>query len=324
MALKQQLRKHHRSRKCRGYDHDGGQEVDQRRVHFAPSESLCSHHASSWQTLTLEMISNGWFRDDDFAAFRQDSRISCAEAQEKQMDKLFLNQHTYGATQPKNQQALTKWCRVKDTRRGLERFVSQEYFILRNQAKEKYIQSVLYTQENLDLEGDVDYEHRASAMARAAKNISRPAKTFAYMLGKADQEAVNQNLGVSKRKAFVSGHAATHSFHSDTLLSGNTKPALRRTESTEVSRHVLRNDSGDSVNLFRQKMERLQGSQTTIISREKEFSSEESLSSSTSSRSFLEEGDDSICSQISDVVLQVTTKEEESRSAAPSPVLICA
>ena len=156
-------------------------------VKFALNDQLCDYR-EGLSELDDELAMNIWYQPEEFTQFRKEARLSCEEAIRKGLEPLIDT--TYGHFNDRSQAALTLWSRCKDTRRGLERFVSQEYNRLRLTNRNKLIQAVLYTQQKLHVQGEKDPERVSSIIRNVSSLVSKESVQFALMLGRADERAV--------------------------------------------------------------------------------------------------------------------------------------
>jgi hypothetical protein len=156
-------------------------------VRFAPEERLCEYQRGP-KKLTLDMCDEVWFQPEDFQNFRLDARDSSLNAIKKGLSAYI--KRTYGHTDKQTQDMHNLWARCSDTRRGLERFINQEYGKNRRFTQKKTIQAVLYAQERLRKDGERDYGHTSAVISSVASAVSAEAVAFAAMLGRADYAAV--------------------------------------------------------------------------------------------------------------------------------------
>lgn len=156
-------------------------------VAFAPDPKLCDYYAGSLEELTPEVINELWFQAEDYEEIRHQAKKETANGKEHGAD--FYISRTYGYTDDKSQEMLTQWTKLRDTLRGLERFVSQDFSQARSQVRQKTVRAVLHTQHKLDKEDEKDYSRRAEAISEVATTLSREATEFAFMIGSADEKA---------------------------------------------------------------------------------------------------------------------------------------
>ena len=156
-------------------------------VRFRSNTDLCSYQ-EGLPELTEQMILDVWCQKEDFLDFRQASADTCDEAIRKGHGSFI--KRTYGYSDLKTQACLDLWAKLKETRRGLERFINREYAKERHYIRNKQIQGVLYTQQQLTEDGITGAVRRAGIIRKVATTVSKEAVIFAAMLGSADEAAV--------------------------------------------------------------------------------------------------------------------------------------
>jgi hypothetical protein len=156
-------------------------------VRFQSTKNLCSYHEGLTE-LTEQMILDMWCRKEDFVDFRQAADATCDQAILKGHASFI--KRTYGYSDLKTQACLDLWSKLKESRRGLERFISKDYAKERHYIRNKQIKGVLYTQHQLTEDGVTGPARRAGIIRKVATTVSEEAVIFAMMLGSADQAAV--------------------------------------------------------------------------------------------------------------------------------------
>eukprot|EP00339_Tiarina_fusa_P023986 CAMPEP_0117056772 /NCGR_PEP_ID=MMETSP0472-20121206/39395_1 /TAXON_ID=693140 ORGANISM="Tiarina fusus, Strain LIS" /NCGR_SAMPLE_ID=MMETSP0472 /ASSEMBLY_ACC=CAM_ASM_000603 /LENGTH=174 /DNA_ID=CAMNT_0004773361 /DNA_START=87 /DNA_END=608 /DNA_ORIENTATION=+ len=156
-------------------------------VRFAPEHKLCEYQRGP-EKLSLQMCERLWFQPEDFQDFRLGARDSSLNAIRKGLSAYI--KRTYGHTDKKTQDMYNLWARCSDTRRGLERFINEEYGRNRKFVQKKTISAVLYAQERLWKDGERDYGRSSRVISSVASSVSADAVAFAAMLGRADYAAV--------------------------------------------------------------------------------------------------------------------------------------
>jgi hypothetical protein len=90
---------------------------------------------------------------------------------------------------------ITRWCLFSDGRRGLERFASHDYAVMRQSDIRSTREAVLAEHAR-----QVTFQfYDDEAVAKAARELSRRARTFARFLGAADSNAANQDEQPERR-----------------------------------------------------------------------------------------------------------------------------
>jgi hypothetical protein len=97
---------------------------------------------------------------------------------------------------------ITRWCLFSDGRRGLERFASQDYAVMRQSDIRLTRQAVLTEHARQVMNEEYDDE----AVAKAAREVSRRARTFARFFGAADANVANRDEQ-SERRSLARCHS---------------------------------------------------------------------------------------------------------------------
>jgi hypothetical protein len=169
-------------------------------VRFAPDESLCEYCRSSYK-LSKPTVHRLWYQSADYEIFQMESAESVTRA--LKMGLMVYIKQTYGYTDAKTQANLNIWAKCQDSRRGLERFVNEEYGSQRLLHRRKAIQAVLHSQEKLRKDNQA-YSTACSVIKTISTTLSSNAVQFARMLAIADREAVlslqDENIKPSVRR----------------------------------------------------------------------------------------------------------------------------
>jgi hypothetical protein len=153
-------------------------------VRFAQVDDLIEYADGRIAELTLSMKKDIWWRPHEFQELRKAARDLVDEAIQKGLG-VFIGR-AYVHHDENAQHALNVWAKCKDTRRGLERFICSDYAVLRLQKRKNLIETVLYTQYQLNQEVCYDAERASNIIAKVAKALSSGPILYAEMLGKAD------------------------------------------------------------------------------------------------------------------------------------------
>ena len=127
-------------------------------VSFAPDPKLCDFRDGP-EELCLEDICEIWFQRDEYEDIRLEAKRDAANGKDHGVD--FYISRAYGCTDDKNHEMLVTWTKLRDTLRGLERFVSQDFSQTRADLRDKQVKAVLIAQKRLDDEDEEDYIRRA-------------------------------------------------------------------------------------------------------------------------------------------------------------------
>ncbi len=155
-------------------------------VRFAPEESLFDYHHEC-RRLSQAMIEQRWYQKSDFFRLINEAQESVKTAKQEGLGGCL--DYNYGCTDSETQEMLNKWTSCEDTRRGLERFVSDDYCSRRLLHKRKTIYAVLYSQEKLWKENCID-SRAESIIQSVLSTLSANAVQFARMMAIADHHAV--------------------------------------------------------------------------------------------------------------------------------------
>jgi hypothetical protein len=156
-------------------------------VHFALDDSICTFERLSLSSSRSSAPETMFYQPSEYEQMRIEALESVQEAKQRGMSA-FLK-HNYGCTDSKTQEMLRVWAKCKDTNRGLERFVCEEYGQLRLLHRRKVIEAVLYAQAKLRKDNRNDAS-AASIIQTVSSTLSVNAIQFARMLAIADRAAV--------------------------------------------------------------------------------------------------------------------------------------
>ena len=156
-------------------------------VRFPSEESLCDYCCTETRKLSQQTILKLWYQSEDFQRFQIEAGESVNRALKTGLS-VYIKQ-TYGCSDTKTQAKLNIWAKYQDTRRGLERFVNEEYGTQRLLHRRKAVQAVLHSQEKL-CKDNQPYSRASSVIKTVSSTLSSNAVQFARMLAIADHEAV--------------------------------------------------------------------------------------------------------------------------------------
>ena len=154
---------------------------------------------------TDEDVAIKWFNNDDFARIKLQAKDLCSELRrsDSPQDTTLTIAHRKTSLMLKSDfkalvkltpttpdQDLTKWCSYTDGRRGLERFASRDYSIMRRNDISNTLQAVL---------NGAKLHHDAETIAHSAREASRRARTFARFFAAADAD-VSKNAEESLQR----------------------------------------------------------------------------------------------------------------------------
>jgi hypothetical protein len=190
-------------------------------VRFAVEDSLCDYRQGP-EELTTEIIRETWLQPEDFDEFRSDARNSSRNAIKKGLAAYI--KWTYGHSDNKTQDMLNLWARCSDTRRGLERFINEDYAKVRLYVRRKTVRAILYTQERLRKEEEQSYDRASAVIGNVSTTLSADPIKLAIMLGKADYAAVVRRrvtvvrrIASARTKRPPRSSQSPHQFHTKDL-----------------------------------------------------------------------------------------------------------
>jgi hypothetical protein len=131
-----------------------------------------------------------WYQHTDLAHIKRKAMVVSKEAHRYGFGSLLTN--TYGRTGDDTQEALNTWVCNGNSRRGLERWINDEYAAKRADIRRRTIQSVLRAQSKMKEEGMYDYEYSSKVIARLSEAFSIDSRNFARAMGVADEVAATQ------------------------------------------------------------------------------------------------------------------------------------
>ena len=150
-------------------------------------------------------VATKWFSNDDLARIKVHAKDLCNELRrsDSPQDTTLTIAHRKTSLMLKSDfkalvkltpttpdQDLTKWCSYTDGRRGLERFASRDYSIMRRNDISNTLQAVL---------NGAKLHHDAETIAHSAREASRRARTFARFFAAADAD-VSKNAEESLQR----------------------------------------------------------------------------------------------------------------------------
>lgn len=129
-----------------------------------------------------------WFQQTDMSMIKRKALLISKEAQRFGLGSLLSN--TYGHENNETQEALNTWCRNANSRRGLERWINDEYSAKRSDIRRRTIQSVLRAQQKMREENINDVDYGIKVIARLSEAFSQDSRNFARAMGIADELAL--------------------------------------------------------------------------------------------------------------------------------------
>ncbi|GKY99010.1 hypothetical protein MPSEU_000856700 [Mayamaea pseudoterrestris] len=165
-------------------------------------EELCEYHTGAVMDL-IECRKEIWYQQSDMSTIKRKALMVSKEAQRYGVGSLLSN--TYGSNSNETQDALNTWCRNANSRRGLERWINDEYSAKRSDIRRRTIQSVLRAQQKMREESINDVGYGMKVISRLSEAFSQDSRNFARAMGAADELAANAEPDVSTSKDVALG-----------------------------------------------------------------------------------------------------------------------
>lgn len=157
-------------------------------VRFRDGDDLYEFHDGAILEL-VECRKEIWFQLSDMSIMKRKALMLCKEAKRYGVGSLLNNTYGINNSEAETQESLNIWCRNATSRRGLERWINDEYSANRSDIRKRTIQSVLRAQQKMREENINDAEYRAKVISRLSKAFSQDSRSFALAMGKADELA---------------------------------------------------------------------------------------------------------------------------------------
>jgi hypothetical protein len=170
-----------------------------RSIRFRDGDSLCDYHTGEAVMELIECRKELWFQQSDMSTIKRKALQISKEAQRYGVGSLLSN--TYGSNNSETQEALNTWCRNANSRRGLERWINNEYSAKRSDIRRRTIQSVLRAQQKMREENINDVDYGMKVISRLSEAFSQDSRNFARAMGAADQLAANYEPDILTAKA---------------------------------------------------------------------------------------------------------------------------
>jgi hypothetical protein len=170
-------------------DHDQPTMMKRRTVRFHDDDDLCHYHEGA----IMDMIDKAgdladiWYQHSDLSHIKRKAMVVSREAHRYGFGSLLTN--TYGVSSDETQEALDTWSRSANNRRGLERWINDEYSAKRTDIRRRTIQSVLRAQHKMRQENIDDVEYGMKVLSRLSEAFSQDSRNFARAMGRADAAA---------------------------------------------------------------------------------------------------------------------------------------
>ena len=158
-----------------------------RSIRFADDENLCEYHAGAVMDMESACQKEIWYQHTDLAHIKKKAVAVSREAQRFGLGNLLTN--TYGKNCDATQEAINSWTRNANARRGLERWINNEYAATRSDIRKRTIKSVLRAQRKMREEGVDDVVYCMEVLSRLSEAFSKDSRNFGRVLGAADEYA---------------------------------------------------------------------------------------------------------------------------------------
>lgn len=166
--------------------------ANQRNVKFEEDEKLCTYHDGAVLDVVDSCRKEIWYQHADLAHVKRKAMVVSKEAHRYGFGSLLTN--TYGNSCDETQEALKTWSRNANSRRGLERWINDEYSAKRSDIRRRTIQSVLRAQEKMRQENINDVEYGMKVISRLSEAFSQDSRNFARAMGIADEYAAQESM----------------------------------------------------------------------------------------------------------------------------------
>eukprot|EP00977_Amphora_coffeiformis_P007429 scaffold1605_cov158-Amphora_coffeaeformis.AAC.12 len=131
-----------------------------------------------------------WYQYEELKHIKRKALVLSKEAQRYGLGSILTN--TYGKASTENAEALHTWVRNASSRRGLERWINDEYAAKRGDIRKRTIQSVLRAQHKMQESAIQDPDYSMKVLSRLSEAFSVDSKEFARGMGQADEVACKE------------------------------------------------------------------------------------------------------------------------------------
>jgi hypothetical protein len=150
-------------------------------------EKTCFHDGAIMDIAHMEKA-DIWYQQADMSHMKRKALVVSKEANQYGFGSLLTN--TYGKIDDATQEALNAWSRSGNSRRGLERWINQEYAAKRSDIRRRTIKSVLRAQDKMRKENLTEPGYTSKVLSRLSEAFSRDSYNFARGMGIADEQAL--------------------------------------------------------------------------------------------------------------------------------------
>lgn len=164
-------------------------ETPKRSVSFAQEQDLCVFHAGAVMDIEEVCREDIWYQHAELSEIKRKAMSVAKEAHRYGLGTLLSN--TYGKSSESAQESLNNWARNGNSRRGLERWINNEYAAKRSDIRRRTVKSVLRAQRKLFEDGVDDPVYSMKVLSRLSEAFSKDSRNFARVLGLADEHAAS-------------------------------------------------------------------------------------------------------------------------------------
>jgi hypothetical protein len=162
-------------------------DASKRSVRFPDDDNLCRYHAGLVLDEFIENRKNVWYNRNELGHIKRKAMVVSRESQRYGFSSLLTN--TYGHSGPDVQESLNTWSRSASSRRGLERYINDEYAAKRSDLRSRTQLSVIRVQSKLRQDDANQVDHCWDILARLSETFSKDSANFARSMGRADEKA---------------------------------------------------------------------------------------------------------------------------------------
>ena len=160
-------------------------------IRFRPESELATFHEGADIDELAENRQLVWYQYDELKTIKRKALQISKEAQKHGLGVVLTN--TYGKRSEDTQEALNTWARNGSSRRGLERWINDEYAAKRSDIRKRTIQSVVRAQAKMRDSELNDPDYSSKVLSRLSEAFSIDSKQFARGMGIADELAASLN-----------------------------------------------------------------------------------------------------------------------------------
>ena len=158
-----------------------------RSVKFPDDEKLHRYHEGPDVDILAANRRDVWYQYEELKHIKRKALVLSKEAQRYGLGSILTN--TYGKASTENAEALHTWVRNASSRRGLERWINDEYAAKRSDIRKRTIQSVLRAQHKMQESAIQDPDYSMKVLSRLSEAFSVDSKEFARGMAVADESA---------------------------------------------------------------------------------------------------------------------------------------